>query len=145
MDDSRNSPATYVIGRSADADIVLSDVTVSRLHAELVCGADGRWYVTDRCSTGGTWLLDTREWIPIEQDYVRAGDRLRLGGFECTLEDLLRLVPSGGRTGGRAASTGGAGAMVDGTEGVLTVSDGHPAGAVVRDWKTGEVRPREGD
>ena len=145
MDDSRNSPVTYVIGRSADADIVLSDLTVSRLHAELVCGADGRWYLTDRCSTGGTWLLDAGEWIPIEQDYVRAGDRLRLGGLECTLEDLLRLVPSGGKAGGRAASAGRVGTMVDGTESVVTVSDDRPAGAVVRDWKTGEVRPREGN
>lgn len=35
MNDSRSSPATYVTGRSATADIVLDDPTVSRQHAEL--------------------------------------------------------------------------------------------------------------
>lgn len=138
MDDSRNSPATYIVGRSAEADIVLSDLTVSRLHAELVAGADGMWYLTDRCSTGGTWLFDRGDWIPIQQDYVQRSDRLRLGEFECTLEDLLRLIPSRGGTAGRAGTVG------EGPVSVVTVSDDRPAGAVVRDWKTGEIRPREG-
>ena len=139
MDDSRDVPVTYLVGRSAEADIVLTDSTVSRLHAELVGGADGMWYLTDRCSTGGTWLFDGGDWIPIEQDYVRPGDRLRLGGFECALEDLLRLIPSGRGTDGQVAT------VDDGPEGGVTVSDDRLAGAVIRDWKTGEIRPREGN
>ena len=135
MAGSRGSPATYVIGRSTKADIVLSDPTVSRLHAELVRSGDGTWYLTDRRSSGGTYRLDAGSWMPIEQDFVRPGDRLRLGGFECTLDELLRLIPAGPGTA--------PGSVDDGPDAGPTVYDGRPAGPVRRDPITGEVLSTE--
>ena len=137
----RNAPFTYLVGRSSQADIVLGDPTVSRLHAELVQSTDGSWYLTDRCSTGGTHVLEEGDWSSITQDFVRPGDLLRLGGFECTLDELLRRIPSGsgGRPGGGAGRVGGR------TRGGTTVDDDPPWGAVIRDKKTGEIRSREDD
>ena len=133
----RSSPTTYVIGRSTTADIVLSDPTVSRLHAELVRSGDGKWYLTDRRSSGGTYRLRARGWTPIEQDFVHLGDRLRLGGFECTLDDLLRLIP---------AIPGAASGSVDGgSGGGATVRDDRPEGPVRRDAATGEVLSTESE
>ena len=134
MGGSRSSPVTYVIGRSTSADIKLSDPTVSRLHAELVGSGDGTWYLTDRRSSGGTYRMDGGNWIEIIQDFVRPGDRLRLGGYECTLDELLRLIPS--VRGVAPRSTG------DGTGGGLTVRDDRPQGDVVRD-EYGQVISRE--
>ena len=125
MGGSRNSPATYVIGRSTAADIKLSDPTVSRLHAELVRSGDGTWYLTDRRSSGGTYRMNAGSWIEIMQDFVRPGDRLRLGGYECTLDDLLRLIPAvpGASSGSVADGAGGGGP---------TVHDDRPVGKVKR-------------
>ena len=135
MDGSRSSPATYVIGRSTAADIKLSDPTVSRLHAELVRSGDGTWHLTDRRSSGGTYRMDAGSWIEIMQDFVRPGDRLRLGGYECTLDDLLRLIPAvpGASSGSVADGAGG---------GVPTVHDDRPQGDVVRD-EYGQVVSKE--
>lgn len=125
MNDSRSSPATYVIGRSATADIVLDDPTVSRQHAELVRGGDGTWYLTDRRSTGGTYILNAGNWVAVGQEYVRPDDRLRLGGFECTLGDLIRRIPAA--AGAQSKPAG------DGSGGGPTVQDDRPEGPVVRD------------
>lgn len=135
MDGSRTSPATYVIGRSTAADIKLSDPTVSRLHAELVHSGDGTWYLTDRRSSGGTYRMDAGSWNEIVQDFVRSGDRLRLGGYECTLDDLLRLIPAvpGAAAGSVGGGTGG---------GAPTVQDDRPRGDVVRD-EYGQVVSKE--
>lgn len=135
MGGSRNSPATYLVGRSEEADIVLGDPTVSRLHAELVRGGDGAWYLTDRCSTGGTYVFDAGGWTPVAQEFVRPGDRLRLGEFECTLDELLRRIPAGAGTGDGPAG--------DGTGGGATVRDDRPEGPVRRDPNYGHVVPKE--
>ena len=135
MNGSRSSPATYVIGRSTVADIKLDDPTVSRLHAELVRSSDGTWYLTDRRSSGGTYRMDAGSWIEIVQDFVRPGDRLRLGGYECTLDDLLRLIP--------AVPGAASGSVDDGARGgVPTVHDDRPKGDVVRD-EYGQVVSKE--
>lgn len=136
MGGSRISPATYLVGRSEEADIVLGDPTVSRLHAELVRAGDGAWYLTDRCSTGGTHLFDAGRWVPIAQEFVRPGDRLRLGDFACTLDDLLRLIPAG--DGEADAGTGG-----DGAGGGATLRDDRPEGPVRRDPNYGHIVPTE--
>ena len=138
---SRDAPATYLVGRSGEADIVLSDPTVSRLHAELVRGTDGGWYLTDRRSTGGTHVLEEGEWIAIDQDHVHHGDRLRLGGYECTLDDLLRRLPSS--PGGGPASRSEA--ARNNASSSTTVEDDRPWGAVVRNPETGAIQPREDD
>ncbi len=131
----RGSPSTYLVGRSARADIVLEDPTVSRLHAELVKGGDGTWYLTDRGSTGGTYLRDEGNWVPVTQEFVRPGDRLMLGSFECGVDELLRRIPGGGE----AASGPPGGEPGPGSP----VRDDRPEGPVLRDPATGEILPAE--
>jgi predicted component of type VI protein secretion system len=65
-----------VIGRSRDADIVLSDPNVSRRHAEIRPAGRGRWTVNDMGSTNGVKVNGTL----ISGDHpLRAGDRIALG------------------------------------------------------------------
>ncbi|ALO65365.1 hypothetical protein AS189_01220 [Arthrobacter alpinus] len=47
-----------VIGRGADADILVSSPDVSRIHASLsfIEGPDGGWWLQDENSAGGLWL-----------------------------------------------------------------------------------------
>ena len=164
MHGSGHSPVTYLIGRSGEADIVLEDMSVSRLHAELVAGRDGTWYLTDRASSGGTCRLDAEGWAPIRQEYVHPGDRLRLGRFECTLDDLLRGLSTGSAAAlepvaSRPATTPEPPPQGDpshppgttvpepaggepGEEGT-PVRDDRPAGAVRRDPGTGEILSME--
>lgn len=125
------SPSTYLIGRSAQADIVLGDATVSRLHAELVSGRDRTWYLTDRNSTGGTFRWDAGTWNTLTQDFIHPGDRLRFGTFECSADDLLRQVPlQGGAADGPPAGGSGSGPAI---------RDNRPQGPVRRDPMTGDV------
>jgi diguanylate cyclase (GGDEF)-like protein len=66
---------TYVFGREADADLVLSRNSVSRRHAQLAREASGSWSVEDLGSTNGTFVNEVR----IEHQSLRDGDQLRIG------------------------------------------------------------------
>ena len=85
---------TLVIGRSPFADILLVDATVAPHHAELVVTDDGRFYLTDRASPGGTWrrAASGDDWIPLRQDFVRADEPLRFGGHVAVAADLVRMA-----------------------------------------------------
>jgi hypothetical protein len=63
------------IGRAPDCEIVLTDESVSRTHAEIVL-ADGRWHLRDSGSTNGTWVNGRRLWGQVE---LRRGDVLTFG------------------------------------------------------------------
>ena len=147
MHGSGSSPATYLIGRSGEADVVLDDTSVSRRHAELVAGRDGTWFLTDRASSGGTCRLDAQGWAPIRQEFVHPGERLRFGSFECTLDDLLRMLPPESATEGEATASRPAAALEplahepagDEPGPGTPVRDDRPMGAVRRDPDTGEI------
>jgi hypothetical protein len=65
----------YTIGREQDCDLLIEDLTVSRMHARLERAADG-WLLTDLGSTNGTRLNGWRIREPVP---VRAGDRVAFG------------------------------------------------------------------
>lgn len=69
------------MGRGSDNDVVLSDVSVSRYHAELLREADG-WAVHDLKSTNGVEVNR----VPVEKAPLRPGDLLGIGAFEIRLE-----------------------------------------------------------
>jgi hypothetical protein len=69
-----------LLGRSRACELVLSDDSVSRRHAMVVCEGD-RIILTDLGSTNGTFVNGRR----ITQAEVRPGDRLRLGGLDLVL------------------------------------------------------------
>lgn len=66
--------AELVIGRNQSCDVVLSDPSVSRLHARLVF-RDHKWIVQDLRSTNGTIVNGT----PVGRCELRPGDLLVLG------------------------------------------------------------------
>jgi hypothetical protein len=87
----------FTIGRTRDCDLCLSDLSVSRLHAELVRHDEG-WLLNDLGSHNGTrlngWLV--RETVP-----VRGGDRVQFGSVTFILRDDPQgpaLSGSGDRT-----------------------------------------------
>jgi sigma-B regulation protein RsbU (phosphoserine phosphatase) len=68
-------PANLKIGRSSTSDLVLQDLNVSRLHAEMVRRTEG-YFVLDAGGKNGTYVNDRR----IDQaTLLKPGDRVRLG------------------------------------------------------------------
>jgi pSer/pThr/pTyr-binding forkhead associated (FHA) protein len=64
------------IGRHAESDICLDDITVSRRHTEIY-GDQGRYVARDAGSLNGTYLNQTR----IDAAELRQGDELQVGKF----------------------------------------------------------------
>lgn len=84
---------SYSIGRRPDNDIVVDHESVSRRHAELTLTDDGRCYLTDCASSGGTQVMRKGAWEPVQQTFVQRGERLRLGDCELDVEGLLARLP----------------------------------------------------
>jgi hypothetical protein len=120
-----------VIGRSPSADVVLADTAVAPHHAELVITDDGRLYLTDCATDGGTWTRGEGggdpDWRPVRQDFVQPAQLLRLGDYQCTAGDLLRWS----RAAPAAASAGGGAWEAAGQRRIR--------GPVARDPTTGEI------
>jgi adenylate cyclase len=76
------------LGRGSDNDIVLSDVSVSRYHAELRRETDG-WSVHDLKSTNGVELNR----VPVKMAPLGPGDRLGIGVFELLVESHADVRP----------------------------------------------------
>jgi predicted component of type VI protein secretion system len=124
-----------LVGRSAHADIVIADETVSPYHVEIVVSDGGRYYVTDRASAKGTFhrVATNRPWIPLRQGFVRGSDQLRLGDYECRISDLLDLAAE------TADESSGLGATSPGAATTAGSSKRLSPGAVERDPITGEI------
>jgi len=66
-----------ILGRDRKADIQLSDITISRQHAEIFHGNDG-FYIRDLGSSNGVAVNQTR----IDNPYLLAnGDRISIGSY----------------------------------------------------------------
>lgn len=63
-------------GRSADNDIMLDDITVSRHHAQFVAQDDG-WAVVDLGSLNGTYVNRSS----IERRLLASGDLIQIGKY----------------------------------------------------------------
>jgi pSer/pThr/pTyr-binding forkhead associated (FHA) protein len=75
------SGAIRTLGRATRADFILDAPLVSRLHCRLTAH-DDRVEIEDLASTNGTFVNDAR----VRKTDARAGDRLRVGRVEFTLE-----------------------------------------------------------
>jgi predicted component of type VI protein secretion system len=118
---------TYLIGRSPDCDIVLADATISRRHAELVEGADGRFFLTDRESAAGSWTRRSGDWTKLRQAFVTLDEPLMLGRYTTSVKALLKLLAQ--------QKGGGAGAGSAPTQVEIDL----PIGGVMRNPLTGEI------
>jgi pSer/pThr/pTyr-binding forkhead associated (FHA) protein len=75
-------PAGSVIGRSADADIVIAAHEVSRRHAQVLPDRDG-WTITDLGSTNGVRLNGRPLGVPTR---LQDGDVIEVGAVELIFE-----------------------------------------------------------
>lgn len=81
---------TLSIGRRRDADVRLTDRSVSRVHAEVTMTGDGRYFLIDCVSLRGTWTGSKNgKWTQHRQGYVDGSSPVRFGGFETRLKDLI--------------------------------------------------------
>jgi hypothetical protein len=71
-------PTRIVIGRAPGCDFILSDLSVSRRHAELYRNESGTWMVSDLGSMNGTRVNGWRLTGPTQ---VRPGDQLGFGNL----------------------------------------------------------------
>ena len=69
------------IGRSPQCGVMLNDMTVSRVHAEME-KINGEWTITDRDSFNGVWVNNEA----IKNAVLNPGDLLQIGCF------VLRFV-----------------------------------------------------
>lgn len=81
---------TYSIGRGSDADIQIDGQSVSRRHLELTLTDDGRYYLIDANSTGGTRIQKGGNWEPIKQGFVNENDTLMLGKETVQVQQLVK-------------------------------------------------------
>jgi len=82
----------YRVGRSAKSDLVLSETSVSRAHAELETLDDGQFRIVDQGSTFGTWVKEAGQWAKVSDVILSGQDPLRLGNLETTPEELLDAI-----------------------------------------------------
>lgn len=82
------------VGRQRRADLILSDKTVSRHHAD-ICFESGRYMLYDH-SSNGTWVNDA---LVSVAEPLRDGDHVKFGRTEFRFE--MKAVPKGSaaRTG----------------------------------------------
>ncbi|MFN2221165.1 MAG: protein kinase domain-containing protein, partial [Candidatus Promineifilaceae bacterium] len=81
-----------VIGRASSCEVVLSAEGISRNHARLERGPDGKWSVVDLGSTNGTFLESSRL-LPDVPEPFPAGQTLRIGPFFLRLQESQSAAP----------------------------------------------------
>lgn len=82
---------THTVGRSASADIHISDDSVSRLHLEITQTSQGQIFCLDRNSTCGSFVLKDNQWVPFSQGFLDQHTVLKLGKKTLRLQQLLRV------------------------------------------------------
>ena len=86
---------TYTIGRRQTCDIVLTEPSVSRHHAELVL-EEGRATLFDKNSRYGTFVKEegNAEWRRVASVLLTGSERVRFGRHEMPARDLLGVSAS---------------------------------------------------
>lgn len=96
----------FLIGRAPECDIVVTDPTVSRHHAELIPNSERDFLLVDCASTSGTYVQRSGEWRHVTTMRVAPDDRVKLGDHETSIGMLLaHLGQAAGRSGGSDAPT----------------------------------------
>ncbi len=86
------SDPRFTVGRAPGCDVLLSDETVSRRHAELTFLAGGRLLVVDCHSTYGSALVVGEKHRPITQEWVGPDATLQFGEVLMPVAQLLAAI-----------------------------------------------------
>lgn len=70
---------SFLIGRSVQCDMQLSDNQISRTHVEIIPDQLGNWWIHDLGSTNGTYINFVRTTQPT---LLKNGDRINIGKYE---------------------------------------------------------------
>ena len=62
-------------------DILINDITISRVHAHMLQDRHGNWYINDASSTTGTFVNDKD---PLPTQVLVSGDRITFGMVDVT-------------------------------------------------------------
>ncbi|MBY5918462.1 FHA domain-containing protein [Rhizobium leguminosarum] len=68
---------------------MLAAESVSRKHAELHVLGDGKFFIQDTASSGGTFLREEAGWRKIRRVVVDVKDVLKFGDLQMTVAELL--------------------------------------------------------
>ncbi len=79
----------YSIGRDESNDIVLSDPSVSRQHAEIVDTGAGTYKLVDSGSSNGTWTMSDDGWKRVTTAELDADALVRIGDHFTSITALL--------------------------------------------------------
>jgi len=79
-----------IIGRATTCDIVLGDMTVSRIHAELELLENKKLLLTDCHSSQGTFLIRNGIGEKVKQQIVSEHDQLQFGSIKISVRELLK-------------------------------------------------------
>jgi pSer/pThr/pTyr-binding forkhead associated (FHA) protein len=85
-------PRTIRIGRDAACDLVLSDRSVSRRHADLLIAASGAMEILDLESSSGTYLVRDGRPERVTRAELAPDDVLHFGAVELSLKELLDRI-----------------------------------------------------
>jgi len=77
------------IGRALDCDLVLADISVSRLHAVLELLSNNRLLLTDCQSTQGTFVIRGGTEEKVQAQMVAKHDLLRFGNIKMPVSEIL--------------------------------------------------------
>jgi hypothetical protein len=94
-------PDMVTVGRTANNDVVLPDISISKFHAFFRLSGRERAHLVDAGSKNGTWLNGVRLPPRGEPALIQVGDALRFGTLEVVLMDArgcwhaLRARPPG--------------------------------------------------
>lgn len=84
-----DEPGIYLIGRSSDCKLRLTDAETSRRHAAITV-APGRAIVDDQTSRNGTRVNDVR----VQHAMLKDGDVIRVGGTYIAIDGLAASAPA---------------------------------------------------
>jgi len=79
----------YTIGRDEMNDVIISDKSVSRQHAELYDLGNDVYKLVDSGSINGTWCLGESGWKPVMSAELEAEAMVKLGDYSTSVTALL--------------------------------------------------------
>lgn len=102
---------TVTIGRSGKCDIVMSESSMSRIHAEVTLTHTGRVFVVDRLSSQGTYVAKGDDLVQVRQTFAGPDDIVFFGELGLSGDELRECVErrEAPDQGGRGPRKGGDG------------------------------------